>query len=204
MSKYAKGLHGLWVAPLTVCLGLPAYGQAPDEGAVLDEIVVTARKREENLQDVPIAVTAISAETLQREGIKDVQDIAAGDPSLGFDKGIAAYDTRIVIRGLSPTRGRPNVATLYCASECSSGAEHYRNPAGKQGSAFMVVTRVCVSARCGQGVLCKEWFPRVCADNDSSAFWDTFAAAWSNPRRPPRLRLSLHSSCSLRIERSAC
>jgi len=120
MSKYAKGLHGLWVAPLTVCLGLPAYGQAPDEGAVLDEIVVTARKREENLQDVPIAVTAISAETLQREGIKDVQDIAAGDPSLGFDKGIAAYDTRIVIRGLSPTRGRPNVATLVDGIDVSS------------------------------------------------------------------------------------
>ncbi|MFM7432714.1 MAG: TonB-dependent receptor, partial [Gammaproteobacteria bacterium] len=120
MSKYAKGLHGLWVAPLTVCLGMPAYGQAPDEGAVLDEIVVTARKREENLQDVPIAVTAISAETLQREGIKDVQDIAAGDPSLGFDKGIAAYDTRIVIRGLSPTRGRPNVATLVDGIDVSS------------------------------------------------------------------------------------
>jgi outer membrane receptor protein involved in Fe transport len=94
--------------------------QAPDEGAALEEIVVTARKREENLQDVPIAVTAISAETLQREGVKDVQDITARDPSLSFDKGIAAYDTRIVIRGLSPTRGRPNVATLIDGIDVSS------------------------------------------------------------------------------------
>ena len=122
MSNYKKALHGLWAAPLTLCLGLPAYGQAPDEGVGLEEIVVTARKREENLQDVPIAVTAISAETLQREGVKDVQDITARDPSLSFDKGIAAYDTRIVIRGLSPTRGRPNVATLIDGIDVSSEA----------------------------------------------------------------------------------
>jgi len=120
MSKYAKGLHGLWVAPLTVCLAAPVSAQAPDEGVGLEEIVVTARKREENLQDVPIAVTALSAETLQREGVKDVQDITARDPSLSFDKGIAAYDTRIVIRGLSPTRGRPNVATLIDGIDVSS------------------------------------------------------------------------------------
>jgi len=122
MSKYAKGLHSLWVAPLTVCLAAPTMAQAPDEGVGLEEIVVTARKREENLQDVPIAVTAISAETLQREGVKDVQDITARDPSLSFDKGIAAYDTRIVIRGLSPTRGRPNVATLIDGIDVSSEA----------------------------------------------------------------------------------
>jgi len=122
MKKLDKRLHVLWVAPLTIVTALPAMAQAPDQGAVLEEIVVTARKREENLQDVPIAITAITSEALQRAGIKDIEGLVANDPSLSFDLGIAPYDTRIVIRGLSPTRGRPNVATLIDGIDVSSEA----------------------------------------------------------------------------------
>ncbi|MBK6598267.1 MAG: TonB-dependent receptor plug domain-containing protein [Proteobacteria bacterium] len=43
-------------------------------------------------------------------------------PSLSFDLGIAPYDTRVVIRGLPPTRGRPNVATLIDGIDISSEA----------------------------------------------------------------------------------
>ena len=90
-------------------MAAPGYTQssASEESLALDEVVVTARKREENLQDVPIAVTAISAGTLQREGVRDVEDIVGRDPSLSFDLGIAPYDTRIVIRGLSPREAAP-------------------------------------------------------------------------------------------------
>ena len=42
------------------------------ERAQLEEVVVTARKRSENLQDVPMSVTAISAEQLERLGIRDL------------------------------------------------------------------------------------------------------------------------------------
>jgi len=122
MKKIDKRIHALWVAPLTIVTALPAMAQEPDQGAVLEEIIVTARKREENLQDVPIAITAIGAETLQRAGIKDIEGLVANDPSLSFDLGIAPYDTRIVIRGLSPTRGRPNVATLVDGIDVSSEA----------------------------------------------------------------------------------
>ena len=124
MSKNHGWRHCFWMAPLTFALATPGYTQssAGDESLALDEVVVTARKREENLQDVPIAVTAISAETLQREGLRDVADIVGRDPSLSFDLGIAPYDTRIVIRGLSPTRGRPNVATLIDGVDVSSEA----------------------------------------------------------------------------------
>jgi outer membrane receptor protein involved in Fe transport len=122
MPKPSNGLHALWVAPLVFAVALPAYGQAPDNEAGLDEVVVTARKREETLIDVPLAVTAIGADALQREGIKDIEGVIDRDPSLGFDRGIAPYDTRIVIRGLSPTRGRPNVATLVDGIDVSSEA----------------------------------------------------------------------------------
>ena len=45
---------------------------AKDEPKTLDAIVVTAQKREETLQNVPIVVTALSQETLQDNGIRDV------------------------------------------------------------------------------------------------------------------------------------
>mgnify|MGYP000147360183 CR=1 FL=1 len=43
----------------------PTYAQSSD-GAFLDEIVVTAQKREENLQEVPLAITAISADKIDQ------------------------------------------------------------------------------------------------------------------------------------------
>ncbi len=78
----------------------------------IDTIVVTARKKEENLQDVPIAVTAITAEQIQRQGVADLDDIVQDDPSVLFDRSFGPGDTRITIRGLSNTRGRSNVAFL--------------------------------------------------------------------------------------------
>lgn len=124
MSSYRGWRHGLWIAPLTFAIGSPSLAQpAPDgEALALEEVVVTARKREENLQDVPLAVTAVSLEQLQREGVQSVEELVGRDPSLSFDLGIAPYDTRIVIRGLSPTRGRPNVATLVDGIDVSSEA----------------------------------------------------------------------------------
>ena len=58
----------------------PDAAQARAAVAVqIPEIVVTARKREENLQDVPLAVSAITAQQLEREGIKDVEGVIARD-----------------------------------------------------------------------------------------------------------------------------
>lgn len=121
MSKTHGWRHCLWLAPLTFTLGTTASAQEPSASEIgLDEIVVTARKREESLIDVPLAITAVTAEQIEREGIRDVQGIIARDPSLNFDAGLAPYDTRIVVRGLSPTRGRPNVATLVDGIDVSS------------------------------------------------------------------------------------
>ncbi len=80
---------------------------------VIEEITVTARKKEENLQDVAISVTAIQGETLERLGIKDISDVTRLDPSLTFDKGFAPDDVRIAIRGIINMRGRPVVANIF-------------------------------------------------------------------------------------------
>ncbi|GAM98241.1 hypothetical protein U91I_01873 [alpha proteobacterium U9-1i] len=61
-----------------------AFAQDAVADAGEEEVVVTARKREERLQDVPIAVTAVTAETLEREQINTVREIAAFAPGLNI------------------------------------------------------------------------------------------------------------------------
>jgi len=63
-----------------------AQQQATDVQAVtLEEVIVTAQRREQSLQDVPVAITAFSAETLERTGATGLQDIVGKAPvSLGL------------------------------------------------------------------------------------------------------------------------
>ncbi len=67
-----------------------------------DEIVVTARKREERLQDVPIAVTAVTAETIEREQINSVREIAQFTPGLNITAD-AVGRAFLSIRGVGTT-----------------------------------------------------------------------------------------------------
>ena len=58
----------------------PEAAEQPSRG--VEDIVVTAQKRGENLQDVPIAITAISSETLQAKGITDVLELTRSTPNI--------------------------------------------------------------------------------------------------------------------------
>src|SRR3546814_7658902 len=53
----------------------------------LNEIVVTARRREESLQDVPVAVTAVSAESLERKQIDSIAQVGESVPNLTYQAG---------------------------------------------------------------------------------------------------------------------
>jgi iron complex outermembrane receptor protein len=55
---------------------------AAEQGATLGEIVVTAQKREQNLQDVPVAVTALSQSALQANRVVNVMDLSGLAPGL--------------------------------------------------------------------------------------------------------------------------
>lgn len=59
-----------------------APAEQPAEGAGLQEVVVTAQKREERLQDVPVAVSAITGEQLSARGIGDVRDLSSLAPNV--------------------------------------------------------------------------------------------------------------------------
>jgi len=78
----------------------------------IEEIIVTTRKREENLQNIPISIVAISARQLDEQGLVDLEDIAKIVPGLTFDRSINPNDFRPAIRGLQAERGRNSVGVL--------------------------------------------------------------------------------------------
>lgn len=76
-----------WLPVVGAALALlwpPAFVWAQAETAVLEEIVVTARKREESLQETPISVTAFSADALEQANMIDLRDIGKYTPGMSF------------------------------------------------------------------------------------------------------------------------
>ena len=71
--------------------------------AQIEEVKITARKIEENLQEVPVAVTAFGAQDIQRRGIDNLTDIAAYTPGLSFEDYNGALEAPI-IRGQNQVR----------------------------------------------------------------------------------------------------
>jgi len=79
----------------------------------IEEVVVTAQRRSESLQDVPLSITAVTAKDLQNAGIQTSQDLPMVTPGLRVDA-IGAF-VKPAIRGITTTQtsagGEPNVAT---------------------------------------------------------------------------------------------
>lgn len=94
----------------------PAAALAQANASVgLEEVVVTAQKRAENVQDVPISVTAFSGETLKAAGIQDVRDLRRLTPSLYLATSSNTSNTRIMMRGIGTsgnTAVEPSVASF--------------------------------------------------------------------------------------------
>ncbi len=106
-TKNIRGISAFTWMAFAVIPALPIVASAQ-----IEEVVVSTRRRSESLQDVPIAVSVISAEQISRQGITDLKDVVQNQPSVQFDQSFGPADNRITIRGLSNTRGRSNVAFL--------------------------------------------------------------------------------------------
>ena len=87
---------------------LPAVGWSQQ----IEEVTVTARRREEDTQDVPIAIASFSQEFIEKQGVVSTEDVVKLVPGVQFDQGFSAADTRISIRGINNERGRASVAQL--------------------------------------------------------------------------------------------
>lgn len=84
----------------STCLATPAFAQAAEEGASGDEIIVTAQKREENLQDVPISIQALGQEKLAERQVASFDDYAKLLPSVSFQS-FGPGQSQLFFRGIS-------------------------------------------------------------------------------------------------------
>jgi len=90
-----------------IAFSIATQVNAQSEGYELEEIVVTAQKRAESLQDTPIAITAFTATALADKGINDISEIANFTPGLVFDTtspiGGVSSGAAVFIRGIGNT-----------------------------------------------------------------------------------------------------
>lgn len=98
-------------ASAVVLAGLtPLAAQAQDtEIQTVDSIVVTAQKREQNLQDVPVVVTAVGAKLLQDTGVKDIKDLTILTPGLTVTSTTSEASTTARIRGVGTVGDNPGL-----------------------------------------------------------------------------------------------
>ncbi len=94
----------LLATPSLLAFAQPALAQeaaaadAPESG--LEEIVVTAQKREQNMQSVPVSVTALGAEAIENQRIADFSDLTRAAPSLTITQTTSSPNNSIILRGV--------------------------------------------------------------------------------------------------------
>ncbi len=100
VRTHIQSRRNQYLAAAVVSSALAMPQQAPAQDLILEEIIVTAQKRTENLQDVPIAVTAFDNTALTELGIQSFADFATMVPNLSY-KTTAYQGPTIVMRGAS-------------------------------------------------------------------------------------------------------
>jgi iron complex outermembrane recepter protein len=99
MFTFKQRLLASAIPAITLLASAPAVAQdAPADEAGIADIVVTAQRREENLQDVPISVSAFNAAQLKAQGTTDISRLENIVP--GFQFGRSGPDARPAIRGV--------------------------------------------------------------------------------------------------------
>ncbi|MBT8115329.1 MAG: TonB-dependent receptor [Arenicella sp.] len=111
LDKYLSiASAGLLACALSVGLPQSAIAQSGASSKLLEEVVVTARKREESSFDVPLAISALNAEQLDILKVRDIQSLSVGLPNVAFDdigttRGVANFS----IRGLGVNSSIPSI-----------------------------------------------------------------------------------------------
>jgi len=85
-----------------------AQGQSALAGALLEEVIVTARRREENLMELPLSIQAISAEAMQAQGIYNIKEITDFVPNVALVDVARHNDSRVFIRGIGGGFSNPS------------------------------------------------------------------------------------------------
>ncbi len=110
---------------LVLPLGIVPESSAEESAGVIEEVVVTARKRSEGLQDVPVAVTAFTADQISEFGIRDLSDVSKITAGLIFDSEFSRGSNRPVIRGQANILGESGVSYFIDGLYVSGSIDDY-------------------------------------------------------------------------------
>src|SRR5258708_11156655 len=111
-ARYVRGViqaSMVLALPCAMLISAPALAASPGDQGGLEEIVVTAEKRESTVQATPIAMTALSAGDLTGENITSIQDLVAALPGISL-RTAGPGQTEYEMRGLASSGG--SVATV--------------------------------------------------------------------------------------------
>lgn len=97
----ARQVRGLFVTAIILPWSAAALAQQGEREFALEEIVVTAEARAENLQEVPVAVTAFSAQDIVDAGIESTADFLALTPNVSFDDSFTVGNSFVAVRGVT-------------------------------------------------------------------------------------------------------
>ncbi|MEM7765604.1 MAG: TonB-dependent receptor [Pseudomonadota bacterium] len=104
---WKRGQHAAWLIAAAASGALVSHDLAAQ---FVDEIVVVARKRAENIQEIPVAVTAVTTDEILERNLRDLSDISKLTPGLLFDQEFGRTSNRPVIRGGANILGDSGVA----------------------------------------------------------------------------------------------
>ena len=99
-----KQVFRIATSAIAICAALPAIAQDADgvTEPAWGEVVVTAQKRDERLQDVPISISVVSGEQMQQSGGSQLTDYAAYVPGLQVDNAGSPGRSTLSLRGVAP------------------------------------------------------------------------------------------------------
>ncbi|MEQ1579403.1 MAG: TonB-dependent receptor plug domain-containing protein, partial [Steroidobacteraceae bacterium] len=100
IAMTAAGLGAALIGPSV------SYSAAPSVSQAVEEVLVTARRREESLQDVPIAISAFGGDALEEKGVQRIENMNAVAPNLSVMGGVNTGESQASFR----VRGLPGVA----------------------------------------------------------------------------------------------
>lgn len=106
--------HSVLLTCVAAC-GLPAGAAhaAAEPAGMLEEVVVTAQRREESLQSVPISISVFSDELINEARIEGIEDYLEITPNVSFRSSGSSNDYALAIRGISNIGGQFNVFGIY-------------------------------------------------------------------------------------------
>ena len=151
-----RGILALAIASVLVGGSLlPVHTHAAESGLMLEEIIVTAQKRSENLQDVPISVTAFSGQQMAELGVTNAIDLISQVPGLKVSGAGGGAINNFSIRGVTQNDFAAPRSRLSRSTSTRPTSASTASPTSA--SSISIASRCCAVRR----VRCSAAMPRA-------------------------------------------